>query len=110
MKDAFGREIREGDYVVYATRHGSSTNMNVAKVLKAEDERVRIKALTGTDYNWRHGHSKYDSTTKTYNTTPHEGHEAWLRASGNVVVTNGIDALGIHEKIMAEQRANIAAR
>lgn len=110
MKDAFGREIREGDIVVYATRNGSTTCMNVARVLKAEVERVRIHSIAGTSYEWTYGHSKYDSTTKKYNTSLHEGHEAWLRASGNVVVSNGIDAAGIHDNVMAKQRENIAAR
>ena len=110
MKDAFGRQINEGDTVVYATRNGSATYMHVAKVIKAEDERVKIRSVAGTSYEWTYGHSKYDSATRETHTTEHDGHEAWLRASGNVVVSNGIDVQGIHESVMATQRKNIGAR
>lgn len=48
MQDAFGRIIRENDVVVYATRQSSSLFMNVARVIKAEADRVRVRTVAGT--------------------------------------------------------------
>lgn len=110
MKDAFGRDIHENDVVVYATRHGSSTYMNVAKVIKAEEGRVRVQTVAGTDYNWKNGKMTRNQTTRQYEYVPYEGHFTWLHASGNVIVSNGIDAMGIHDKIVSEQRENLAKR
>ena len=108
MNDAFGRRINEGDVIVHSKRTGSSLFMSVGRVIKAEDERIRVKVLAGTDYHWRYGKGQWNEATKTYEHLPHEGHEAWIRASGNVVVANGIDALGIHDRVLSEQRNHLA--
>lgn len=106
MKDAFDREIREGDVVIYATRCGSSMYMSVAKVVQAEHGRIHVRTVAGTSYPWNYGRCIYDRKTKTLNKSPHEGHVAWLRASRNIVVSNGIDVAGIHENVMTKQRKN----
>lgn len=42
LTDFLGQEIKLDSYVVYATRHGSSMNMNIGKVLDiTSDEKTR---------------------------------------------------------------------
>ncbi len=108
MNDAFGRRINEGDIVVHATRQSSSQYLNVAKVIKTEDKRIRVLVLAGTNYHWQEGERKWSDLAKTYVAQPFEGYETWLHASGNVIVANGIDAMGIHDKVIAEQRAKLS--
>ncbi len=110
MKDCFGSEISVGDTVVYATRHGSSQFMNVARIDETFDNKVKATVLAGTDYDWRCGRSTWNESTKSYDSLPLESRSVTLRASGNVIVTNGIDALAIHDKVMTKQREHMKAQ
>lgn len=110
MKDAFGKEIVKDDIVVYATRSGSSLDLSIGKVTKVEDKRIHIEAIAGTDYTWTNGKHAYNEATKTYEDVPRESYEVWLRTPNNIIVANGIDAMGIHETVVSTQRKNLAAR
>lgn len=104
MKDAFGREIRENDVIVYSTRSGSHLFMNVARVLKAQPDKVKVRVLAGTGYAWSSGRFAWNEKTKSYETTKYEGYDTTLHASRNIVISNGIDAAGIHASVMQKQR------
>lgn len=92
MKDAFGRQISVGDVVVYATRRSSSQYMHVARVTRIEADRLKVHTYAGTSYAWTSGRSKWNSTTKTYDTLPpSSGYDTTLRTSGNVVLAHGLD-------------------
>lgn len=110
MKDMFGRHIAEGDTVTYAVRHGSSMDTRIAKVLKVEDKRVRVAVVAGTGWAWERGSSWYDAKTQTFKSLPFEGYETWLRTPHNVLVSNGIDALGIREGVLQRQRVHLAKK
>lgn len=66
MKDSLDRELHVGDQIVYCTRAGSSMDLIYARVLEAEDARVRVQPLnthrgpfvyvdsrTGEDISWK---------------------------------------------------------
>lgn len=66
MKDSLDRELHVGDQIVYCTRAGSSMDLIHARVLEAEDARVRVQPLniargpfhyvdsrTGEDISWK---------------------------------------------------------
>jgi hypothetical protein len=105
MKDAFGRFISEGDIVLYSTRSGSCQYMNIAKVTRVEDKKVKVNVLAGTGCDWTYGTGKF--VGNEYKKFPCEGYETTLHASGNVVISNGIDAGGIRERVLAEQKKHI---
>lgn len=106
MKDAFDKEVAVGDTVIYATRKSSSQYMHVARVLKVEERHMRVQVLGGSDYDWIYG--KWDQERGM--SVPFESYEATLRAPGNVVVANGIDAMGINARLVAEQKKKIEKR
>lgn len=107
MKDCFGREINVGDVVVYATRHGSSQNMNVGKVEATHEKTVKVHVIAGTDWHWTSGRMKWNEQRTSYDRVPLEGRNVTLRASGNVIVANGIDADAIHDIVLSQQHAAI---
>lgn len=107
MKDCFGREINVGDVVVYATRHGSSQHMNVGKVEATQDKTVKVHVVAGTDWHWTSGRMKWNEARTSYDRVLLEGRNVTLRASGNVVIANGISAEAIHDSVIAQQNANI---
>lgn len=55
MKDAFGRELKVGDQVVYASRYGSSVDLKVLVVLQVTHKKefgknklaVRCRPISG---------------------------------------------------------------
>lgn len=92
MKDAFGKEIKIGDVVVYATRRGSLQDLNVAiveRISKNQDDYEFINAKcvkgTGSEFNlgkWNYDLEKFEKISYR---------NVILRASHNMMIANGID-------------------
>ena len=76
MKDMFGRFITDNDIVVYVGRVSSSTWLRVARVTKVSEDNVWVHVLAGNSLR----RYPYDTV---------------LHVSENVMVANGIDAMGI---------------
>lgn len=79
MNDAFGKRISKGDIVVYSTRQSSALYMHVGEVTAATDDNIRVRVLASTSYG------APDRSVS-------------LRAGGNVIVANGIDAMNMDAK------------
>lgn len=108
MKDMFDRHVAVGDVVTYAVRHGSTMDTRVAQVLVVEDERIRVNVIAGTGYEWERGRWRWDGDTGTSEALPYTGYTAWLRTPHNVLIANGIDALGICEAVLKRQQEHLA--
>jgi hypothetical protein len=116
MKDAFGREIKVGDTLVYGTRSGSSQQLNVAIVREVvkkkerwgdgEKEFVRAECVAGTDSDFFNGKMKW--TGKDYVTETLTSRNVALQASGNMMIANGLDVEQL--KAICTQRQADAAR
>lgn len=52
MKDFLDREIHEGDEIAYATRHSSSMDLVHAKVLKAEEKKLKVQPLSRKGWSY----------------------------------------------------------
>lgn len=109
MNDMFGKRIKDGDIVIYVGRQSSTTYLTIARVLVVRDHNVRVKTLAGNQGVWLTGKFGRDKTQElgvrsAWGYSKFEGHEAVLRTSRNVMVANGIDALGIHNSLMSQQK------
>jgi hypothetical protein len=51
MKDFFGIEIKENDYLFYAIRDGNTAAVKLGKVLEVREKKVVIKSIQLT-YRW----------------------------------------------------------
>lgn len=76
MIDMFGRYVSIGDVVVYAVRESGAVLVKIAQVTNASEKDCHVRVIAGN-------HPRQFP----YNTV--------LRVSSNVMVANGIDALGI---------------
>lgn len=91
--DALKQEIHINDYIVYATRRGSSLNMNLAQVIEINCKgknfislRVQVVLGNGPEFtlgNWDRKKNDF-IPVKTRKTT--------LTQTNNCVVVNGISA------------------
>jgi hypothetical protein len=116
VKDAFGREIKVGDTLVYGTRSGSSQQLNVAVVKeivkKKPDWRdevgefIRAECVAGTGYEFSQGKSKWDG--KNYVTEPLTSRQVALQASGNMMIANGLNLEEL-KQLCANRQAEAAA-
>lgn len=117
MKDAFGRVIKSGDLVMYATRSGSTQNINIARVKEVatkkrkwsdtETEFVRAECVAGTGYDFKYGSTKWTDDGKIVS-IPMTSRDVTLTAAGGIIIVNGIDVDDIIGGMLAEQTANIA--
>ena len=93
MKDAFGKEIKIGDIVVYATRRSSSQDLNIAIVERIsknkydDGEFINAKCVKGTGSEFSLGKWNYD--LEKFEKISHRN--VILRVSHNMMIANGID-------------------
>ncbi len=76
MKDMFGRFISINDIVTYIGRQSSSTWLRIARVTSVSETNAHVNVVAGV------GHQTYP-------------YDAVIHTSHNVMVSNGIDAMGI---------------
>lgn len=117
MQDAFGRELKAGDLVLYATRSGSSQHLNVAvvdeivkkpqKYSNEKTEIVRATCVACNDSDFTHGKMKWDATTRTYDYHRLLSRKVVLKVSGNMMIVNGIDLDALTQKVQQTQSRNI---
>ena len=111
MKDAFDREIKIGDVVVYVVRSGSNTEINVACIteigLKGAGDReyVRATCIAGTGYEFKFG--KIDMNDGRYERKPYSGRTVTLATSGNLIIANGLDTETIVANMLKLQATNL---
>ena len=106
MLDMFGRRINEGDIIIHVGRQSSTTTTHIAQVLSVANFSVRVRVIAGNTHEWTYGDSDWDG--QVYRRIIHEGSETTYKASGLIMVSNGIDALGIHDDLIERQRQNIS--
>lgn len=92
MKDAFDRELKIGDIIVYATRLGSSQNLNVATVErisvgKYKQEYINAKCFNGTGCDFKYG--KWNDKLKEHVKISNKN--VVLRTPKNIMIINGAD-------------------
>ena len=111
MKDMFDRIIRTGDYITYNVRSSCTVTTNIAHVTSVEEFTLKARVIAGNDYRWHYGTGRSTLNAAlnhyVYTHVPYEGRDVTLRVSGNVLVVNGIDALGIRDGVMDRQRETI---
>lgn len=108
MKDMFGKHINVNDTIIHVSRQSSSTYLTVARVMSVDEKRIKVMTLAGNDYEWQRGASKFDSVTGAYTMNEFTGRETTWRTSNLVMVANGINTGDIHDRMMEQQRAELA--
>lgn len=92
MKDAFNREIKVGDVIVYCTRRGSNQNLNVATVErisvgKYKQEFINAKCFNGTGYDFKHGKWNHSLQERVKISNKN----VILRTPKYIMIINGVD-------------------
>lgn len=121
MKDAFNREIKVGDALVYGTRQGSGHDLNIAIVDEIAESkqkswdghvnhflRVTVYAGTGTEFSM--GVFSWNKETEEGKYVPLKTRKATLTMSKNTIILDGVDVQKLNDIMFEQQNAHLAAK